>query len=118
MIPYGALHPTDGIPKPPDTIQTLLLAAATPQALDLPSTLAQIVRLTAMSTLGIPIGVCVSLNSTRATAPSSGLSTGSGNSLPNFTVMGEKTLQIPSGSTGWSAGSAVAGYLTAEFWRL
>ena len=119
MKTYATLHPTENAPQAPDTKQTLLLAAGAGQALDWPSTQAQIVRLTAMSTLGIPIGACVSLNSTGAAAPSSGLSTGTtGGALPGVTVMGETTFQIPAGSTGWSAASPVAGYLTAEVWSM
>lgn len=119
MKTYGTLHPTENAPQAPDTRQTLLLAAGTPQNLDWPSTLAQLVRITAMSTLGLPMGACVSLNSTGAIAPTSGLSTGStAGALPNLTVMGEGTFQIPAGSTGWSAAASAPGYVSAEVWRM
>lgn len=118
MKTYGTLHPTENAPQAPDTRQTLLLAAATAQALDWPSTLAQLVRITVMSTLGIPMGACVSLNSTGAIAPTSGLSTGSSVALPTLTVMGEGTFQIPAGSTGWSAAASAPGYVTAEVWKM
>ncbi len=118
MKTYGTLHPTENANQAPDTTQTLLLAAGVAQSLDWPSTLSQLVRITAMSTLGVAMGVCVSLNSTRATAPSSGTSTGTtGGSLPNMAVMGQGTFQIPAGSTGWSAGASAPGYIVAEVYK-
>lgn len=34
MISIGVLHPTDYVPKPPDTVQTLLIAGSSGQAMD------------------------------------------------------------------------------------
>lgn len=117
MRAYGARSPIDQIPLPPDTIQTLLIAASSGQAMDWPTD-AQLVRFSGQSTAGALLNFGVSLNSTRAAAPSSGLSTGStdgGN--PTIPVQGNRTLQIPPGSTGWSAAGLSSGYITAEVWR-
>ena len=117
MRSYAARNPIDQIPQPPDTVQTMLLAATTPQEMDWGSTLAQVVRFTAISTAGAAIGVNVNLQSTGAISPTSGttITTGTtGNSIP---VFGERTLQIPPGSTGWSAAAVSSGYIIAEQWR-
>lgn len=123
---YGALNPIDGIPMPPDTVQTLLIAASSGQAMDWAgSTIgssdaqAHLVRFTGVSTVGADLNFWVSLNSTRAAAPASGLATGTtGGALPNMAVQhGERIMQIPGGSTGFSVASLSSGYITAEVWR-
>lgn len=125
MRAYGARSPIDQIPLPPDSVQTLLIAASSGQAMDwVNSTVgssavgAQLVRFSGQSTLGAQLNFYVSLNSTKAAAPSSGTSTGSTDgSLPSISVMGERTLQIPPGSTGFSVAGLAAGYVHAEVWR-
>ena len=130
MRAYAALL-TD-FAQAPDAVQTLLLAAATAQAMDWPNSTggaasaassagAHLVRFTACTTAMVPNNCMVNLVSTHASGPSSGTSatTGTsagstGNSLP---VLGEKAYQIPTWSTGWSAISPVAGYVIAEIWR-
>ena len=132
MRAYAALSPTDGIPLPPDSVQTLLLAAATAQAFDWPTATggaaanaaiagAQLVRFSAVTTGMSAMGCVVNLVSTHAVGPSSGSSvtTGTtagstGNSVP---IVGQGTFQIPTWSTGWSAVGPVAGYVIAEIWR-
>lgn len=132
MRTYAALNPIDQIPGTPDVVQTLLLAAGAPQALDWPNSTggaataassagAQLVRFTAVTTGMAMMLAMVNLVSTHAQVPTSGTSatTGTtagstGNSLP---VLGERTYQIPSWSTGWSAAGPVAGYVIAEIWR-
>lgn len=132
MRAYAALSPTDQIPGTPDVVQTLLLAAATAQAMDWPNSTggaaaaassagAHLARFTAVTTAMVAMAAMVNLVSTHASGPSSGTSatTGTtagstGNSLP---VLGERTYQIPTWSTGWSAVSPVAGYVIAEIWR-
>ena len=117
MRAYAALSPTDQIPTPPDTVYTLLIAASSGQAMDW-STGAQLVRLTGISSAGALMNFFVNLNSTRAAAPSSGTDTGStAGELPTIPVEGSRTLQIPPGSTGWSAAGLSSGYVTAEVWR-
>lgn len=119
MKAYGALHPTDLIPQPPDSIQRMLIASSSGQAMDWSSTLAQMVRLTGVTTAGVAMNFFASLNSTAAAAPSSGLSTGStAGALPSVAVMGEATFQIPGGSTGWSVAALSSGYISAEVWKL
>ena len=128
MRTYGALNPIDQISAPPDTVQTLLIAAGTAQALDWANSTegstqfrAQLVRFTGWSTAGAAINFMVSMVSTHAVAPTSGSSvtTGTsvgstGNSIP---ITGTRTLQIPSWSTGYSVNALSSGYIIAEVWR-
>lgn len=117
MRAYGALSPTDQIPLPPDTIQTLLIAASSGQALDWPTD-SQLARLSGVSTAGAVMNFWASLNSTRAAAPSSGLSTGStAGDLPSAAIQGSRVFQIPGGSTGYSVAALSSGYVTIETWR-
>lgn len=121
MIPYGSLHPTEDIPKPPDTVQTLLLAGGTAQALDWGSTETQMVRLSGVSTAGALLNFWANLSSTRAAAPSSGSSTGAssaGSTGVSIPIQGNRTLQVPGGSTGFSVIALTSGYVQAETWRL
>ncbi len=125
MRAYGARSPIDQISLPPDTVQTLLIAASSGQAMDWAGSTvgssaahAHLVRFSGQSTLGVALNFYVSLNSTRAAAPSSGLSTGSTDgSLPSISVIGERTLQIPPGSTGFSVAGLAAGYVSVEVWK-
>lgn len=120
MRAYSVVHPTVPAEGPPDTVLTMLMAAATGQAMDRPSTNANLVRFTIMSTLGVTMGGCVNLVSTHAQPPSSGSSvtTGTtagstGNSVP---VLGSRLFVIPSYSTGFSVALSAPGYVFAEFW--
>lgn len=132
MRTYGALSPIDRIEQPPDSVQTMLLAAATAQAIDWPNSTggaaaaassagAQLVRFSGMSTANAALNFMVNLVSTHASGPTSGTSvtTGTtagstGNSIP---VWGNRYLQIPSWSTGWSAIAQTSGYVIAEIWK-
>jgi hypothetical protein len=119
MRAYGALSPIKQIPQPPDTVQTMLIANSSGQAMDWGSTLAQLVRFTGISTAlpAIPINFVVNLRTTQAGAPSSGSSISTNSSGSNILVIGSRTLQIPGGSTGWSAAAVSSGYVIAEQWR-
>lgn len=130
MRAYGALNPTDQIPQPPDTVHTILLAAAVGQSRDwgtsassagAAATYAHLVRFSGLSSAGTALNFHVNVVSTHAVVPSSGTSvtTGTtagstGNSLP---VLGERTFQIPAWSTGWSVIARTSGYVMAEVWR-
>lgn len=127
MRSYGVLHPTDGIPLPPDITQTLLIAGSSGQAMDwhtgATSTLADaaaglvnIVRLTGQSTVGAALNFVVNLSSTKAAAPSSGTST-EGTTGFGHVVMGSATFQVPGGSTGYSVAALSSGYIVAEMWK-
>jgi hypothetical protein len=118
MKTYGALHPTDLIPQPPDTVLTMLVEGSSGQAMDWGSTLAQMVRLTGVTTTGGGLNFFASLNSTGAAAPSSGTSTGTtAGGLPSLSVIGQGTFQIPGGSTGFSVAALSSGYIRAELWK-
>lgn len=131
MRAYAALSPTDLIPQPPDTVQTLLLAAGTGQSLDwftstgavgsAPLAGAHLVRFTGISTAGVTLNFHVALWSTHALLPSSGTSittgTTAGSTANSLPVLGERTFQIPAQSTGWSAIARTSGYVIAEVWR-
>ena len=116
MTPYGALHPTNQVPSPPDTIQTLLIAASSGQAMDWSSTHAQMVRLSGVTTAGVLMNFWANLQSTACLAPSTGVSTGS--TGVNIAIQGNRTMQIPGGSTGFSVAALSSGYITAEVWRM
>lgn len=135
MRTYGALLQHDAIARPPDSVQTLLLASSAGQALDWPadstggttaarSVGAHIVRFTVASTAAVPVAglAMVNLESTRANNPTSGSSvtTGTtagstGNSVP---VFGSRSFLVPAWSTGWSAIALGGAYVMAEVWRV
>lgn len=115
MIAYGALSPTDGIPKPADTIATRILAAGTAQAIDV-STAAKLLRVSGMSTGGVAQGFFVNIGTTRAAIPTSGSATGT--TAVNHPVHGSRMFQIPGGTTGISVIADIAGRYQAEFWTM
>ena len=122
MISIATLHPTENIPKPPDTVQTLLIAGSSGQAMDWPvspgagSTGSHFVRFTGVSTAGAMLNFQVNLRSTKAAAPSSGTST-YGTTGFNHTVIGQGAFRIPGDSTGWSVAALSSGYVQAEVWK-
>lgn len=120
---YGALSPTDGNPLPPDTVQTFLMTGGSSvQAGDWANSTvgssavaAQLVHFSGVTTGGALLNFWVNLTSTRASVPSSGLSTdGSTIGVP---VQGNRTFQIPGGSTGFSIAALTSGYVQASLWR-
>lgn len=122
VITIGTLHPTDNIPSPPDTVQTLLIAGSSGQAMDWNSAASagagavHIARFTGVSTLGVLLNFNVNLASTKAAAPSSGLST-QGTTGFNHPVIGQGSFQIPVASTGFSVAALSSGYIQVEVWR-
>lgn len=124
MRRLATLHPQENIPAPPDTVQTLLIAGSSGQALDWATSTGavanaatadvNIVRFSGFSTAGQTINFMVNLFSTAALVPSSGTSISSTGT--NHPVMGQGTFQIPGGSTGWSVASLTSGYVIAEQW--
>lgn len=122
MRTYGALNPIDQISMPPDTVQSLVMTGgSSAQAADWASTLRQLVRITCMSTLGVPLAMQANLVSTHATVPASGSSvttgTTAGSTGNTFTVVGELIRQVPAWSTGFSIASLVPGYVQVELWK-
>lgn len=114
MRPIAVLHPTDGVPVPPDAVTILLIAGSSGQAFDWQSG-AQIARLSGMSTAGATLNFMANLQSTAAAAPSSGSSGGS--TGIGYPVMGQSAYQIPGGSTGGSVAALSSGYILIEQWR-
>ena len=114
----GTLHPTESIPAPPDTVQTILVAGSSGQAMDWPSgsSAGLIARFSAQSTVGVVMPFELNLFSTKAAAPSSGTST-EGSTGFGHTVVGQGTFQVPGGSTGWSVAALSSGYIKAELWK-
>lgn len=128
MRAYAALSPIDQIPLPPDTVQTLLIAGSSGQAMDWASSTvgaadvrAHLVRFTGLTTAGAQLNFSVNLISTHAAAPSSGTSvttgTTAGSTGNNVPVLGQGTFQIPPWSTGFSVAALSSGYVMAEVWR-
>lgn len=123
MRTYGA--PSIEIPGAPDTVQTILLGSGTAQAMDWAgstvgssASAAHLVRFTGQSSAGGEMNFYVSLNSTQAANPTSGLSTGStGGALPSAPVWVSRVFTVPPGSTGFSVIARSSGYVHAEIWR-
>lgn len=113
------------VPAPADTVQIMLLAGGTAQAMDWANSTvgssdvhAEIVRFSAVTTAGASLNFHVNLATTEAALPSSGTSVSSGIPPRNtYHCSVERTLQIPRGSTGWSAIARTSGYIIAEVWR-
>lgn len=124
MRSVGTLHPTDNIPVPPDTQQTLLIAGSSGQAYDWPtgSTAGgRIVRFTGLTTAGAQLNFNLNLFTTMAAAPSTvGSSVGTTQGTTGFghAVLGRDSFQIPGDSTGWSVAALSSGYIMAEFWKI
>ncbi len=98
---------------PPDTCNTILLAAATAQAMDYPDDTA-LVRLTGITTAGAQLNFYVNIQSTAAVVPSSGSSADStGVSVP---VLGVREFAIAD-STGFGLIAPTSGYVHVECWK-
>lgn len=122
MRKFQAMHPTDGIPGVPDTVNTILLAAATAQAADWPSG-ANMLRTTFMSTAGVVAGGFVNFYSTGAAIPGTGSSVSSLTSAGstrydgvNVPVLGQATFQLPAESSGFSVIAPSSCRVNMEFW--
>lgn len=118
MRPICTLHPTDQIPAPPDTVNTILLTGgSSAQAMDWPAG-TQIARITPMTTAGAAFYVMANLGSTAAAVPSSGSTVGT-TALPfvNHPITGQMAFQIPGASTGFSVAAFTSGYAIVECWR-
>jgi hypothetical protein len=77
---------------------------------------AHLVRISGVSSGGALLNFWVDLESTKAAAPSSGNST-EGTAGFGYSVQGNRTFQIPAGSTCFSVAVLSSGYVTAEVWR-
>ena len=102
-------------PVPPDTVSTLLLAAATAQAIDFAAE-SQLVRLTGMSSAGAQLNFYANLASTAAAIPSSGTTATTSTTGVSIPVLGTREFAIPS-STGFSVIAPTSGYIHVECWR-
>lgn len=129
MRQYGSIDPLSGLAFPPDSINTLLIAGSSGQAMDWPGTTASgaaaagvgIARFSAVSTAGATLNFMVNLLSTHCGAPSSGSSVTSGTSVGstgnNLPVMGAREFQVPAASTGFSVAALSSGYVMVEVWK-
>ena len=122
MRAIGTLHPTELVPTPPDTVTSILLAAATAQAMDYP-TGAKMVEITARSSDGTtktPLPVYVNFFSTLAAIPSSGTTsatnTSAGSTGVSVPVFETKAYQVP-GATGFSVIGQSSGWVHLSWWN-
>lgn len=99
----------------PDTKTTILLAAATAQAIDYPTD-SHVMRLTGLTTAGAEMAFYVNVQSTAAALPSSGTTATTGTTGVSVPVVVSRDFAVAS-STGWSCIAHGAGYVTAEFWK-
>ena len=104
-----------GIPVPPDTHTTILLAAATAQASDFASG-TQLIRVTGLSSAGAQYNLYINLASTAAALPTSGTTATTGSTGVSVPVLGTRDFAI-AGSTGFSVVSPTSGYVHVECWR-
>ena len=118
MRSYGTLHPTNDAPLPPDTVNTLLIAGSSGQAMDWPSgsSVGVIARFSGVSTAGALLNFMVNLFSTKAAAPSSAAST-QGTTGFGHPVQSNGIFQIPGDSTGFSVAALSSGYIMVEMWK-
>lgn len=121
MRTYGTRDMLDSVPQSPDTVFTALIGPAAPAAFDWGTSQAQLVQFTGHSSAGAVLQFYVNVLSTNAAVPSSGSSvtTGTSNGAPgnNLPVNGQRMVQIPGGSTGFSVAALSSGYIFAEVWR-
>lgn len=126
MRQYGTLAANEIASVAPDTVQTLLIAGSSGQAMDWISSgstvvanaavsKVNIVRFSGMTTAGAQLNFIVDLQSTAASAPSSGSSFSSTSS--RMVVMGTRVMEVTGGSTGWSVAALSSGYVFCEQWR-
>ena len=122
MRQYGTLHPTENAELPPDTITSILLAAAVGQEGDYPSG-AKMVRVSARSsggTTAIPQApVYMNFFSTLAAIPTSGTTsatnTSAGSTGVSVPVFTPRTFQVP-GATGYSVIAPTSCWVHLEWW--
>lgn len=117
---YGTLHPTERATMPPDTCVTLSPAASSAAAADWPAG-ANMVELRGITTGGAQLNFYVNMHSTLVAYPGAGTTsatgTSAGSSGISIPVLGQRTLQIPGGSTGFSVISPTSGLIHAEVWK-
>jgi len=108
-------HPQDFAPPAPDTVHTFVMAAATAQASDFPST----GEAHYMSINGTVPGF-IAYGSTGAAIPTSSVTSGS-SGIEVFSGAPGFDRRIPSNSTGPSTGYSIitptSGYVTVSFWN-
>lgn len=115
MRAIGTMHPTDQVPMPPDTVNTILLTGgSSAQGMDYPSG-AQVMRLTPVTTAGGAFFCMLNMFSTAAAVPAAGSSASS--TGVNHPVMSASVFQIPAASTGFSVAAYSSGLAIAEFWK-
>lgn len=130
MRTYGARNPIDQIEMPPDTVQTLAIENSSGQAMDwfvatgaaadAAAAGAQLARFSAISTGGLSrISLMVNLVSDQASVQAAGtsISTTAGSTGNNVPVFGDRVLQIPGHSTGFSVASLSSGFVIVEIWK-
>jgi hypothetical protein len=125
MRKISSLHPTDQVPVPPDTVQTLLLTGgSSAQALDWQTSTGAvanaaaagvgIIRVTPLTTAGAAFHCFLNLFSTAAAVASSGTSISS--SGVNHPVINASAFQVAGGSTGFSVAAYTSGVVMIEQW--
>lgn len=109
MRSYGALHPTDMTPVPPDTVGTVILSSAGAiVASDWPSTLANLVLLAGT------VDFYANFGSTKAGIPSTN---SSGTTLSSGCNELNPGLRQIGGTTGYSITGPSSGVITLSFWH-
>lgn len=127
MRAISSLHPTEGVPVPPDTTITLLLTGgSSAQASDWFSTGSTagaasaraagvgLIRVTPLTTAGGAFIVTVNMYSSGAVAMSSGVRVSS--TSVGVACAAPTWLQVPGGSTGFSVAAITSGYVQIDCW--
>ena len=113
MKAYGDKLET--FPVPADTVNTILLAAATAQSMDYPTN-TQIMRVTGLSSAGAQLNFYCNPMSTAAVLPTSGSSATTGSSGNSVPVVGTRQFAVVS-STSFGLIAPTSGYVHVECWR-
>ncbi len=113
----GLMHPTDGIPLPPDTMSALVLTGGTASTLDVPSG-ATHVRLVGQSTANAALNFFVNFASTAAVVPSASFGATTGTSSMSQGVNGTITQRLLSGIAALGVVAQTSGIVTAEWWKM
>ena len=120
LRPSGLMHPTDNIPVPADTIDTILLTGgSSAQKADYPTGAAGgLMRVTPMTTAGAAFLVFLNASSSLASVPSSGSTNSSAASSGISTpVPFQMSFQVPGNSTGYSVAAFTSCYCQIEYWK-
>jgi hypothetical protein len=117
MKGIGSAHPLEGVETPPDTVVNFALAAATAQAADWPSG-TQVLRVSGISSANSALCFYINPRTTAAALPVNGTTATTATTLQQLAIIGERYMQVPASSTGFSLYASSSGYAVIECWKV